>query len=166
MGTVLFPLDNVKTHLQLGKSLPSIDNLYRGFMPACYQVIVGRASWTAMSNALERSIPDLQDPILEHWKHFISGGITSTIVTCAVFPLETLKIRGQVSNGDMLHDALALLKEDGLRRFYRGVEVKLASNSAFGAVFNSVFVACSRSLEALWQQQLRNQRFKTTHNME
>merc|ERR1719277_2337323 len=82
----------------------------------------------------------------------ICGGLTSSIVTGVVFPMETVKKRLQAADGTqrrLLNEVSILLREGGARRFYRGLNVKLSTNFAEGALFNVVFVACSKSIEAL-----------------
>jgi hypothetical protein len=146
-----FPMDTVKTRLQLGNSLPGLGQCYQGFLPAVSHAVVGRAIWMVTRNSLERNVPDPESPVLRYWKHFICGGLTGTMVTCVVFPMDTLKKRLQASDENKLtlrDEVRVLLQAGGLRRFYSGIQVKLAMNFAQGAMFNALFVACSKRIEA------------------
>merc|ERR1719313_2573979 len=108
--------------------------------------------WMTTRNCLERNVPDPLSPVLQYWKHFICGGLTGTMVCCIVFPLDTLKKRLQASDRSELKlqkEVSTLLNEGGILRFYRGMSLKLAMNFAQGALFNAIFVACSKSLEMM-----------------
>lgn len=148
----LFPMDTMKTRLQLGRPLPGLcpSQWYQGFWPALSHAVVGRPLWMVMRNGLERNVPDPERLALQYWKHFFCGGLTGTIVTCVVFPMDTLKKRLQASDHaqvSLKSEAKSLFDSGGFRRFYTGISVKLTMNFAQGAVFNVLFVACRRFLE-------------------
>jgi hypothetical protein len=148
----LFPMDTLKTRLQVGKPLPGMcpSQWYHGFAPAVSHAVIGRPVWMVMRNSLERRVPDPQSPSLQYWKHFFCGGLTGTTVTLVVFPLDTVKKLLQTS--DQTHvsfrsEVNTLFTNGGLRRFYRGLSVKLTMNFTQGALFNTIFVACSNFLQ-------------------
>jgi len=146
---VLFPMDTYKTRLQLGLPGKSPHQFYQGFLPAVSHAVVGRSIWMVTRNGLERNVPDPPSAVLRYWKHLICGGMAGVIVTCVVFPLDTLKKRMQASDGKHLqlrHETRALLAQGGLLRFYRGIQVKLVMNFAQGGLFNSMFVLFNRFL--------------------
>mmetsp|Transcript_14670 Transcript_14670/g.28908 ORF Transcript_14670/g.28908 Transcript_14670/m.28908 type:complete len:268 (+) Transcript_14670:88-891(+) len=148
----LFPMDTLKTRLQVGKPLPGMcpSQWYRGFVPAVSHAVVGRPVWMVMRNGLERNVPDPQSHSLQYWKHFVCGGLTGTVVTLVVFPLDTLKKLLQ-TNGQthvsIRTEVKTLFKSGGIHRFYRGFSVKLAMNFTQGALFNTIFVACNKFIE-------------------
>jgi len=153
----LFPFDTVKTRMQLQMSLPRPSEMYRGFLPAAYHSIVGRALWMSVRNGLESTIPNPESPRLLYWKHFMCGGVTGVCVTVSVFPFDTLKKRLQAPVDAQKHtvigEARALYAEGGVSRFYRGSAVKVGMNFMQGACFNVAFVVCRGFLEKLWSQQ-------------
>eukprot|EP00747_Dinoflagellata_sp_TGD_P131956 gnl/TRDRNA2_/TRDRNA2_175033_c2_seq4.p1 gnl/TRDRNA2_/TRDRNA2_175033_c2~~gnl/TRDRNA2_/TRDRNA2_175033_c2_seq4.p1 ORF type:complete len:424 (-),score=49.11 gnl/TRDRNA2_/TRDRNA2_175033_c2_seq4:239-1510(-) len=145
-----FPLDTVKTRLQLGGALPALCQMYRGFTPALQKEVVGTMVYVMSREGLEHGLPEPQDAVLRQWKHCFCGGLAGMAATSAIYPLDTVKKRLQASaqKPKMLKEARALFKEGGLPRFYRGVELKLPTTFASGALFNSIFTACSTLLEA------------------
>eukprot|EP00747_Dinoflagellata_sp_TGD_P131955 gnl/TRDRNA2_/TRDRNA2_175033_c2_seq3.p1 gnl/TRDRNA2_/TRDRNA2_175033_c2~~gnl/TRDRNA2_/TRDRNA2_175033_c2_seq3.p1 ORF type:complete len:424 (-),score=45.49 gnl/TRDRNA2_/TRDRNA2_175033_c2_seq3:239-1510(-) len=149
-AALTFPVDTVKTRLQLGGALPKMCELYRGFTPQIQKEVVGTVVWLLTRQCLEHRVPEPQDPVLQQWKHCFCGGLAGIAATSAVFPFDTVKKRLQASaqKPKMLKEARALFKEGGLPRFYRGVELKLPTTFASGALFNSIFTACSTLLEA------------------
>lgn len=75
--------------------------MYRGFAPAVSYSAFGMALWVVSRNALERTIPDYEGP-MQHWKHFVCGGIAGLCVQLPTFPFDTLKKRlqsAQVARG-------------------------------------------------------------------
>lgn len=95
-------------------------------------------------------MPDPERPSLAYWKHFICGGLTGTVVCVAVFPLDTVKKRLQASDKaevSFISEVKTLSGSGGLRRFYRGISVKLFMNFTQGAFFNTIFVAVSKFLD-------------------
>jgi len=150
----LFPMDTVKTRMQLQMALPRPTELYGGFFPAVSHSIVGRALWMSVRNTLESVVPNPDNQRLVYWKHFMCGGVTGVLVTVTVFPLDTLKKRLQAPVDMKKHtvtgEAQALFVEGGILRFYRGAEVKLFMNFMQGACFNLCFVVCRRALESVF----------------
>jgi len=146
--TLLFPLDTLKTRWQTGQPSPKNPReMYRGFAPAVSYSAFGMALWVVSRNALERTIPDYEGP-MQHWKHFVCGGIAGLCVQLPTFPFDTLKKRlqsAQVARG-VLGEVRELLREGGPMRFYSGFWVKCGFVALNGAVFNTVFVACRKLL--------------------
>ena len=145
---VTFPMDTVKTRLQMQMRMPAFSptQLYQGFAPAVLHTMVGRGLWVPARNALEQRFN--QDE--QYWMNFLCGGVTSAGVTMAVFPLDTLKKRLQASDAPrlVLHEARVLLAEGGPMRFYRGFTLKCGFVALNGAIFNTVFVGVRRVLGA------------------
>lgn len=149
----LFPMDTLKTRLQVGKPLPGMcpSQWYHGFTPAVSHAVVGRPVWMVMRNSLEQNVPDPEGQTLRYWKHFVCGGLTGTITTLVVFPLDTMKKLLQTSDqmrGSFRTEVRTVFKSGGLHRFYRGLSVKLTMNFTQGALFNTIFVACNKFLES------------------
>lgn len=149
----LFPMDTVKTRVQLQMALPRPRELYGGFFPATAHTAVGRALWMSSRNMLESAIPNPESQQLLYWKHFLCGGATGVFVTVLVFPLDTLKKRLQAPVDSLRHttvgEAQALFAQGGVSRFYVGAELKMCMNFMQGAFFNAAFVFCRRALESL-----------------
>ena len=150
----LFPIDTIKTRMQLQMALPQVHQLFSGFAPAVSHAIFGRALWMVSRNSLEHRIPNPVDPRLLYWKHFCCGGFTGAMVTAAVFPLDTLKKRlqapppGQTVAQRPMNEAKVLFADGGVWRFYRGAQIKVTMNFLQGACFNVAFVVCRKALES------------------
>lgn len=151
----LFPMDTVKTRMQLQMALPRLREVYGGFFPAVSHSIVGRALWMSSRNTLESLVPNPDSQRMLYWKHFMCGGVTGVLVTVTVFPLDTLKKRLQAPVDKMPHTAMGearrLFAEGGLSRFYRGSGVKIVMNFMQGACFNLSFVLCRTALEGMFR---------------
>ena len=146
---VTFPMDTVKTRLQMQMRMPAFSptQLYQGFAPAVLHTMVGRGLWVPARNALEQRFN--QDE--QYWMNFLCGGVTSAGVTMAVFPLDTLKKRLQAAPGALRSgsEARSLMAKGGLPRFYRGLPIKVGMTTLQGACFNAAFVLCRNALERL-----------------
>merc|ERR1740121_430212 len=77
---VLFPMDTVKTRMQLQMAMPRPTELYRGFVPAVSHSTVGRAMWMSLRNTLESIVPNPDNQRRLYWKHFMCGGATGVLV--------------------------------------------------------------------------------------
>ena len=156
--TLLFPLDTLKTRLQLGLGVPAMHQLYYGYRPAVTYSAFGMALWVVSRNWLERTLPDprsvsrdgLFGGLLGSYypKHFVCGGLAGVFVQIPTFPFDTLKKRLQAAEASTgaLDEARRLLREGGPQRFYRGFLVKTLFVALNGALFNTVFVACRKLL--------------------
>eukprot|EP00747_Dinoflagellata_sp_TGD_P192962 gnl/TRDRNA2_/TRDRNA2_58546_c0_seq1.p1 gnl/TRDRNA2_/TRDRNA2_58546_c0~~gnl/TRDRNA2_/TRDRNA2_58546_c0_seq1.p1 ORF type:complete len:395 (-),score=59.74 gnl/TRDRNA2_/TRDRNA2_58546_c0_seq1:223-1407(-) len=146
--SIIFPMDAVKTRVQLGSNLPRLRQLYQGFGAEVTKDAFGWVLWLLLRNGFERTMPD------DMWaKHAVCGAMTSIMATSCIFPLATLKTRLQASNkrgSNILREARNLWMENGIRRFYNGYQLKVAENICKGAIFNTAFVAYSKELEK-WQ---------------
>merc|ERR1719217_1639529 len=101
-------------------------------------------------NQLEQRVPDPDSKRLRYWKHFMVGGITGVFTTTMIFPLDTLKKRLQLSEGKDLKlatEVRSLIAEGGIRRFYSGMGIKLTMNFTQGALFNAIFVMCTKLID-------------------
>lgn len=151
----LFPLDTVKTRMQLQMALPRLrpSDLYHGFSPALFHSVIGRALWMSTRNGVEGVVPNPESQRLLYWKHFMCGGVTGVFVTMSVYPLDTLKKRLQAPVESLQHtvvgEARALYAEGGVLRFYHGAAVKIFMNFMQGACFNVAFVLCRSILEKM-----------------
>ena len=105
------------------------------------------AVWLTSRNELERRLPT-DTPLWSHSRHFVSGALASVCCDMCTFPFDTLKknMQAGISCRSAWQEAVGLLGEGGVARFYRGYSARFCLVALNGALFNWVFVVIKENI--------------------
>ncbi|KAK1394208.1 Mitochondrial dicarboxylate/tricarboxylate transporter DTC [Heracleum sosnowskyi] len=75
-------------------------------------------------------------------KPFVNGGAAGMLATCIIQPIDMIKVRIQLGQGSAAHVTKQMLKNDGIRAFYKGLSAGLLRQ----ATYTTTRLGCFRIL--------------------
>ncbi|KAL1805704.1 hypothetical protein DCAR_0831456 [Daucus carota subsp. sativus] len=64
-------------------------------------------------------------------KPFVNGGAAGMLATCVIQPIDMIKVRIQLGQGSAAHVTKQMLKNDGIRAFYKGLSAGLLRQATY-----------------------------------
>eukprot|EP00455_Lapot_gusevi_P012218 TRINITY_DN1573_c0_g1_i2.p1 TRINITY_DN1573_c0_g1~~TRINITY_DN1573_c0_g1_i2.p1 ORF type:complete len:659 (+),score=187.14 TRINITY_DN1573_c0_g1_i2:93-2069(+) len=151
-GTVIFPLDKVKTRLQSIKSGSSSMigmfrhivqtegslSLFRGLGPQLVGIMPEKALKLTLNKQLREM---LMNPYMELTvpREVLAGALTGLVQVLITNPYEVVKIRLQMQTAGSQKGGLTVLRELGLRGLYQGVGATIARDVPFNMFYFSLY---------------------------
>ncbi|KAL4449100.1 hypothetical protein ABPG74_021092 [Tetrahymena malaccensis] len=137
---LLFPIDQIKTHLQLSEKNNSdedtsitttikkihktsgIQGFYRGIIPVIFGNIVSQFVYFFWYNFLKIATGTYQSSMLQYAKCSMLAGLIASICTNPFWVLQTRMLK---SKGGVITVAMQMYQEDGLKAFFKGLSTSL-----------------------------------------
>nr|BAD91179.1 putative mitochondrial dicarboxylate transporter [Mesembryanthemum crystallinum] len=82
-------------------------------------------------------------------KPFVNGGASGMLATCVIQPIDMVKVRIQLGQGSALSITKNMLRDDGIRAFYKGLSAGLLRQATYTtARLGSFKILTNKALEA------------------
>eukprot|EP00592_Proboscia_alata_P000978 CAMPEP_0194373686 /NCGR_PEP_ID=MMETSP0174-20130528/22165_1 /TAXON_ID=216777 /ORGANISM="Proboscia alata, Strain PI-D3" /LENGTH=292 /DNA_ID=CAMNT_0039152927 /DNA_START=320 /DNA_END=1195 /DNA_ORIENTATION=+ len=152
------PMDTIKVRMQtkptlytgIGKTLSlTVSNeglvaLWKGAIPTACGMAAENAVAFGFNEALKRAFPAPELPLTvgtnqtpDLLRPFVMGAVTAIPVSLVLLPSEVIKAKTQVAIGTVSSREImnSMMKQNGMRSFFVGMEAQMARDCSFYAVF-------------------------------